>query len=77
MYRIKYVEEKRKYEIHSSHFGAYEGNLTQVTEKAIEMGIEQDELTYAYETMNKNRDTVAEFGINGSFLYSHKGKTAA
>ena len=77
MFRIKYVIEKRKYEIHSSQFGAFEGTLVQVTEKALEMGISQDELTEAYEIMNDNRDTVAEFGINGSFMYSHKGKEVA
>lgn len=77
MFRIKYIPETKKYQIHSRNFGAFEGTLTDITWKAIEMGIEQEELTYAYKVMSENKDTVAEFGINGSFLYSHKGKNAA
>jgi len=72
MFRIKYIAEKRKYQIHSSRFGAFEGTLTQITDKALEMGITVEELAFAYETMNTNKDTIAEFGINGCFLFSKK-----
>lgn len=75
MYRIKFVPEKLVYQIHSSNYGAFEGDLVSITKKAIEMGLDQDELTTAYETMNENKDTVAEFGINGTFMYSHKKAT--
>ena len=77
MYRIKYIQDTRKYQIHSSRSGAFEGTLTQVTEKAIEIGMSQDELVFAYQVMSENKDTIAEFGLNGCFLYSHKGNKAA
>ena len=77
MYRIKYIPEKQVYQIHSSQFGAYEGSLTLITEKAIEMGISQEELTIAYKVMSENKDIVAEFGINACFIYSHKGNKVA
>ena len=70
MFRIKY--KNKKYQIHSSNFGAFEGNLVQITEKAIEMGIEQEELVFAYNAMRNNKDDVANFGVNGRFLFSKK-----
>jgi len=71
MYRIKFVPKTRLYEIHSKYDGAFEGDINSITQKAIEMGLSQHELTMAYETMNKNKDLVAEFGIRGTFMYSH------
>jgi len=70
MYRLKFIPEKKVYQIHSSEYGAYEGSLTQVTEKALEMGVQGKEITLAYEIMDKNKHTKAEFGLNGCFLYS-------
>lgn len=74
MYRIKFIPEKFLYQIHSRRDGAFEGDLKSITIKAIQMGLDQSELDQAYRTMNKNKDTVAEFGINGTFMYSHKGE---
>lgn len=71
MFRIKYLPKKAIYQLHSSRYGAFEGDLVSISKKAIEMGLSQDELTVAYEVMVKNKDLVAEFGINGSFMYSH------
>lgn len=72
MYRIKYMPDKKLYEIHSKFDGAFSGDLTSITKKAIEIGISQNELTTAYIVMSKNKDLVAEFGINRIFMYSHK-----
>lgn len=72
MFRIKYIPETQKYQIHSKYHGAFEGTLTQITYKALEMGVINRELTLAYEVMDKNQDTIAEFGINGCFLFSKK-----
>ena len=71
MYRIKYLPTEMKYQLHSRRDGAFEGDLTSISKKAIEMGLSQDELTIAYTVMNENKHLVAEFGINGSFMYSH------
>ena len=60
------------YQIHTKNSEVFEGSLAKITEKAIEMGIYSEELTFAYETMAKNKDIVAEFGINGCFLFSKK-----
>ena len=72
MYRIKFVLNTFNYELHSSEKGAFEGDLNSITNKAIEIGMRPDELTVAYQTMAKNKHTVAEFGMNGTFMYSHK-----
>jgi len=71
MYRIKFIPKTRLYEIHSRFDGAFEGDLTSITKKAVEIGLDQRELTTAYEVMRKNEHLVAEFGIRGTFMYSH------
>jgi len=71
MYRIKYIPQRMVYQIHSRKYGAFEGNLKDITKRAMIIGLDQSELTLAYEVMNKNKHTVAEFGINGTFMYSH------
>lgn len=77
MYRIKYLLDKKIYQIHSSKQGAFEGNLTDITYKALEMGLSNQELTLAFNTMSKEKHIVAEFGINGRFMYSHMAQKAA
>lgn len=72
MFKIKYIQERKSYQINSSQFGIFEGNLEDITFKALGIGITNEELTFAYETMNKNKDTIAEFGVNGCFLFSKK-----
>jgi len=71
MYRIKFLPAKQVYQIHSKRDGAWEGDLMSISKKAVEMGLDQEELTKAYETMIRTKDLVAEFGINGTFMYSH------
>lgn len=73
MYKIKFLPSKMMYQLLAAKGNSYEGTLYSITKKAMELGIEQSELIMAYETMAKNEDTVADFGINGTFMYSTKG----
>lgn len=73
MFQIKFQKQTKNYRFEKEGGAvAMEGNLMQVTEFALEQGISSEQLTLAYEVMRKNEDTVAEFGVNGFFLYSHK-----
>lgn len=78
MYKIKFQPETKNYSFEKNN-GAVkaEGTLSQVTMFAIEQGLQQKELTLAYEIMAKNGHTVAEFGIRGCFLFSHNNREEA
>lgn len=74
MYRIRYNSIVKKYEFDKQNFDKWEtnlkGNLEQISNYALNF-IELDELIFAYEIMDKNKHTVAEFGIMGRFIFSH------
>lgn len=72
MFKIKLNKTNKKYRFEKG-FGVFmEGSLTQVTEFAIMQGLDQEELTKAYNNMSENLHTTAEFGMNGKFMFSHK-----
>lgn len=73
MYRVRYNSIAKRYEfdehMQNTWVTVMKGTLTQVTKYAMHF-IDKDELTFAYEQMNKNKHTVAEFGIFGKFIFS-------
>lgn len=75
MYKIKFQPVSKNYRFEKNNNAvSLEGSLVQVTRFAMEQGLDQKQLTLAYEVMADNIHTVAEFGINGNFMYSHNGR---
>ena len=75
MYRLKFNDLTKEYEIHSRNGGAFAcKSLAQICHKAIELGVQEKEITFACQQMAKNKHKISEFGIRGCFLYSHNGK---
>ena len=68
-YRLKQVD-RGVFQIHRSRGPAFEGPKVKIFRKAIEMGISRKELKIALKTMKDNGHEVAEFGVNGFFLFS-------
>jgi len=73
MYRIRYNSIAKKYEfdrrLGNNYTTVLKGSLEKISEYAINF-INEKELTFAYKTMNKNKHTIAEFGVLGKFLFS-------
>lgn len=69
MFRLKKISET-VYQIHSKYKGAFEGSLNSIVKKAVEMGVDVDEVETALVEMMKNDHKVAEFGMFGSFMWS-------
>lgn len=74
MYRVRYNSIAQRYELdehmQNTWVTVMKGRLVDVTKYAMNF-IDKDELTFAYEIMNKNKHTIAEFGIMGRFIFSH------
>ena len=73
MYKIKLNSKKQTYTFERKDSTLFEGSLVQVTLFAMQQGMLESELTLAFNVMSENLHTIAEFGIRGSFLYSHGG----
>lgn len=71
MHTLKYLLKEKKYQLNSFGHGLYEGNLIDVTKRAMDLGINQTELTKAYTVMAEQKNTVAEFGMMNTFMFSH------
>ena len=73
MYRVRYNSITNKYEfdvyVNNGYQTDVRGTLNQVSEYALNF-IEESELNFAYEIMNKNEHTIAEFGYLGKFIFS-------
>lgn len=75
MFRISFKSDTKKYKFEKLDGAvSLEGTIYQVSDYAVSQGIDQKELTTAYQVMAENVHTVAEFGIRGCFLYSHNGR---
>jgi len=70
MYRIRFNSINKNYEFDKNGETLFKGNLNDVTDFALEEGLDVDDLELAYKTTTNNKHTVAEFGINGYFLFS-------
>jgi len=75
MFKIIFNKSSRKYSFekrvnNEKNAFSVHGNLEQVTESAINFGIDQEELLSAYVSMRENCHTEADFGINGKFIFS-------
>jgi len=71
MFKIKLNKEEMKYELVIMEVLVKSvGTLKEITEVALDRGIEDSELTFAYKNMAKNKHTVANFGLSGKFLFS-------
>ena len=63
-----------QYEVQSKH-GVYEGSLIQVWQKMNwDYKIHNSEVRLALREMEKNRHSVAEFGIFGSFILTKRSR---
>lgn len=71
MYRLK-ILNNGLYQIHSRDMGAFEGTPNIIKQKAIEIGIQPEELNYAENLMKTLGDDIAEFGYYGTFLFTDK-----
>lgn len=73
MYRLRYDLTAKNYQfdvyVDSDYQTDIEGALSQVLEYALNF-IEEKELNFACEMMNKDGHTVAEFGYLGKFIFS-------
>lgn len=75
MFTIKFQPESKNYRFEKNNGAvALEGTIVQVSKFAISQGVQQKELTLAYQVMAENVHMIAEFGIRGCFLYSHNGR---
>lgn len=70
MYRLKFIPDRKVYQIHSRTSGAFEGNLWEIKQKACQMGLESREFDMAVHEMIKYGHSVAEFGIYGKFIFT-------
>lgn len=60
------------WEISCEKYGTFKSSSALVFRKAINWGIPYSELEYAIESLLKNNDDYADFGINKTFLFSSK-----
>ncbi len=58
------------YQIHSTR-GAFEGPKEMILRKTLELGIISTELEFAIGDMYRRDHNTAEFGVCGTFIYSH------
>lgn len=74
MYRLRDLKNGL-YQIHSSrHRPAYEGTPKSVFALAVQIGVQQDDLVYAVNFLNKNGHDYADFDDSGRFLNTKTGK---
>jgi len=74
-FRLK-IRPNGMYQIHSPQ-GAFEGPQQKIFRKAVELGVESSELTFAHQELVFNNHNCAEFGLFGRFLYTSKEREAA
>lgn len=70
MYSIEFNRLDKKYRFKKQGITVDTGSLQEITWTALEYGLANSELTTAFEEMAKNKHTYADFGINGTFIYS-------
>lgn len=58
--------------IRNNRHGEYYGSLNHVVKVALNMGLQKDDLEYSISEMGRTGHNVAEFGMFGTFLYTHK-----
>ena len=62
------------FQIHKQGGPAFEGTPRLLFDKAVMLGIKPQELAYAVQELQKKDDDYAEFGINGTFIFTKKDK---
>ena len=70
MYSIHFNRLDKKYRFKYSGTIVDVGSLAEITWTALEYGLTQNELDMAFREMAKNKHTYADFGINGTFIFS-------
>jgi hypothetical protein len=63
-------------QIHSPS-GAFEGTRERIMVKAVNLGVDKDDLLFALEELADTGDDYAEFGIFGKFLFTKRDRKAA
>lgn len=63
------------FQIHSTHYGAYEGTPGVIFNQAKRMGIHEEDLKVAVNELHNNHHDYAEFGMFGRFLFTAKDKS--
>lgn len=58
------------YQIHCGDGTAFEGPELAITKACVELGIQESEVQYAKTEMRKFNHDWANFGVNGTFLYT-------
>ena len=70
MYRIRFNSIKKNYEFDKNNVTVDKGSLLEIVWTALEEGVQSEGLEHALVHMAENEHTVAEFGIDGCFLFS-------
>ena len=70
MYKIRLNSIDKDYEFDKEERTLFKGNLNDITNFALEEGLDADDLELAYKIMSENKHTIAEFGVKGYFIFS-------
>jgi hypothetical protein len=73
MYQIKMNRKLGKLEF-KKYTEQYrmQGSVDEITARALEEGIDETELARAFNYLVENTDDIAEFGINGTLIFTKK-----
>lgn len=70
MYSIEFNRLDKQYRFKKQGRIIKTGSLQTIACTALECGLSNSELTVAFEEMNKNKHVYANFGLNGTFIFS-------
>lgn len=72
MIQIEFLTNTKEYSFKSYTGHEMVGDIMQITDFALQYGIDQKQLELAYLTMSSNFDTLANFNAMGEFQFSEK-----
>ncbi len=71
MYRLRDLKNGQ-YQIHKKNGMAYEGTKDGIAHAAVKLGVDEKELGFAFEELEKRGHTVAEFGVYGKLIFTDR-----
>lgn len=72
-YVLKFIPNTKKWQIHSSKYGAFEGDLLQIWQTMVfHYEMPNGDIRHAIKEMKEKSHNVAYFGVLGGFLFTSR-----
>lgn len=71
MFRLR-ILKSGLFQIHKLNGRAFEGDPRSILDKAVKMGVQKEDLTYAIDELQKYHHDYADFSVSGRLLWTKK-----